>query len=387
MRSKIEPDNRCTGCNVCISSCPKDAIVSKINELGFWYPQVDSSLCVDCGICKDKCPVYGEKVNNCFDEPVAYAGWNRDENVRKKSSSGGIFTAIAELVINNKGVVYGAAYTKEFSVEHIRVETIEDISKVRGSKYVQSYISTEIYRNIEKDLRTGREVLFSGTPCQTAAVNSRFGNYKNLLTVDVICHGVPSPYAWQKYLSEISRIGKIENINMRDKSHGWNNMHMSVLVGSRKLDNWFNDSLWGKSFLANLFLRNSCYSCEFKEYKRCSDVSLGDFWDAVRGTHMEYDDDDKGTSVVLVNSDKGHHILSELKNCYLDNILYEWIPEKTYAVVKSSTVNPNREKAFELLKKGIDFSKVLEKCTQQSFFSKCGHKIKGWLKKCVQKRL
>lgn len=367
MAKRIEVNRRCTGCNMCISVCPKQAILLKIDEYGFWYPEIDEESCINCGLCNKICPVYGKNINSRFGEPITYAGWNRNEEVRERSSSGGLFTAIAEGVLMCGGVIYGAAFTELFSVEHRRITSLEELNKLQGSKYVQSLIKPELYITLENDLKSGKQVLFSGTPCQTAAINNWFGDYENLLTVDVICHGVPSPYVWQKYLEELSQQGMLKKINMRDKTTGWNKYHMVITYENGEQDDkWFNDNPWGKSFVSSLFLRESCYSCEFKEYVRTSDISLGDFWEAARGIHRELDDNDKGTSVILVNSPKGKEIIEKLTDCNIVNIPYEWIPDRTYAVVRSSARNVFREKAFNKLNKKKNFTWVVKKYTKAS---------------------
>ena len=380
MQKRISADSRCTGCNMCVSVCPEQAISLSTDAFGFWYPLIDNSVCIDCGACSRLCPVYGVDVDERFNEPVAYAGWNTHDEIRKNSSSGGVFTALGEFILNMGGVLYGAAYVDDLSVEHIRVSSPEKLYRLQGSKYVQSLIRPEIYESLKRDLEAGMPVLFSGTPCQTAGVESLFGKYNNLVTVDVVCHGVPSPASYKAYLQEVSSRGKVAGINMREKSHGWDKFHLVVYFeNGNKSDLWFNDDPWGKSFVRNLFLRESCYACEFKKYKRCADISLGDFWEAARGEHREFDDNDKGTSVVLVNSEKGIKLIEALSGCNLQSISYEWIPERTYAVARSSARNPNREKAFQSLQDGKRFSSVVESCTRTSYFRRVINKTKRML--------
>ena len=379
IENHIKADKRCTGCNICTIVCPKHAIELLISEEGFWYPSVNKE-CVNCGKCIATCPVYGEKPKY-FKEPISYAAWNDDDDVHLKSSSGGIFSLLAENVLKKNGIVYGAAYTEDCSVQHIRISSIDDIEKLRGSKYVQSFISKEIYSALSADISSGRSVLFSGTPCQVAAVNKLLGSYNNLLTVDVVCHGVPSPKAWKSYLREISQESDVQKVDMRYKKHyGWNKYHMLVWFQNGDVDDqWFNDNLWGKSFVHSLFLRNSCYECEFKEYIRNADISLGDFWEAARGTHREYDDNDKGTSVILVNSVRGQEIINHLHGCKLQRIQYEWIPARTYAVERSSARNEKREIAFAELD-SKDFSAIVKKYTKPDTISRIKRKICSLIK-------
>lgn len=368
MVKELVIDNKCTGCNQCVSVCPQNAIELKRTREGFWYPEILKN-CVHCGKCSRMCPVYGGKPIG-FLEPKTFVGWNLNEKIRYESSSGGIFSMLAEKVLEMGGCVYGAAYTSDWQVAHIRITNKAELYRLRGSKYVQSYISPEIYAFMQKDAECGLNILFSGTPCQAAAVHKFLGRYDKFWTVDVICHGVPSCAAWNRYLQELQCKGTITDINMRSKKYGWNHYHMVIEFENGTTDDvWFNDNLWGKSFVRSLFLRPSCYQCEFKEHIRCADISLGDFWEAARGTHTEFDDGDKGTSVILVNSEKGKQLLEGL-NCCVQPIPYEWIPERTYAVVRSSENPTCRAAAFRMLDSNLRFTRIVEKCTMDSFLKR-----------------
>lgn len=376
MKKCIDPDQRCTGCNACVSICPKNAISLRHTTEGFWYPSVDQFTCTGCSICLSTCAVYGDKQLGLFSAPKVFAGWNENDEVRRKSSSGGVFSLLASDVLAIDGVVYGAAYDKnDWSVKHMRVDKSEDLPALYTSKYVQSYIAPEIYETIQEELRDGRKVLFSGTPCQTAACGKQFNADSNFLSVDIICHGVPSPYAWKCYLDETMQNQRPIEINMREKSSGWNDYHMMIQCDNNiKMDTRFIDNPWGKSFVNNLFLRECCYQCEFKEYIRSSDISLGDFWEAVRGDHPEYDDHDRGTSVILINSAKGEAIIERMKG-YFEEIPYDLVPAKTYAVSRSSSRNSNRNDAFSQLNKD-SFSKIVKKYTTKTFMKRVRQKLK-----------
>lgn len=376
MINRIKIDDRCTGCNACIGICPKGAIKLECSSEGFWYPVI-SEKCIDCGKCKQICPVYGEKQKIGFNKPKVYAAWSNDEENVKRSSSGGIFSCLAKRIIDQEGVVYGAAFVKDWKVEHIRVDDKEDVIRLQGSKYVQSFINPNIFKTIKKDLYSGRKVLFSGTPCQTAAVGNVLGHNSKLLLVDVVCHGVPSPKAWEEYLNEIKEKDQIDSIYMRTKHCGWNRYHFLINYSNgEKIDEWINKNDYGKSFIKNLFLRKCCSKCEFKEPLRNADISLGDFWEAARGTHREFDNDDKGTSVVLINSTKGEEAFKDIQNeCFAKQIPYEWVPEKTYAIERSSEENSNRKKAFSKLGK-VKFSVIVKRYTQKTFIQRVIGKIK-----------
>lgn len=390
MLKRIDTDNRCTGCNMCVAVCPVNAISLVVSTEGFWYPSVDSAKCLECSKCIKSCPVYGKNETDNYFEPVCYAGWNLNADEQLNSSSGGIFSLLARYVLGEDGTVYGAAYTNSFYVEHIRVDSINELDKIRRSKYVQSFISEELLNAVKEDLMSGKLVLFSGTPCQIAGINKLYHQFENLLTVDVVCHGVPSPKAWKSYLKEvIEENGPIKSINMRNKANGWKKFFFSTeFCDNSTKETWFNDNVWGKSFVKNLFLRESCYHCEFKNKIRCSDISLGDFWEAARGVHNEFDNEDRGTSIILVNSNKGTMAVKKLQTegmCFIRNIPFHWIPKNTYAVTKSSTYNTRRSQAFELLDKER-FSKITERLSSTSAEQAFIHRVKYIVKKLIKYR-
>ena len=326
----------CCGCHACTSVCARQCISMQEDNEGFLYPVVDEGTCTDCGLCEKVCPVINQ------DEPrkplKVYAAKNKDEEIRKQSSSGGIFTPLAESVIREGGVVFGAKFDKDWNVVHAWTDTIEGIADFRGSKYVQSTIG-DTYREAREFLKQGRKVLFSGTPCQIAGLRKFLRKeYDNLLTVDVVCHGVPSPLVWRKYLEEtreklraerdagkntvsssLMEMPVITGISFRDKTHGWkkygfrfryaaskaagNSVSSSANDSERTLLQPFPENVFMKGFLKNLYLRPSCYACASRSGKSGSDISIADFW-GVQNYYPEFDDD-RGVGLVLVNSDKG----------------------------------------------------------------------------------
>lgn len=235
----IEDKKECCGCSACVQRCPKQCIVMKEDEEGFLYPVVDKEVCIDCGLCEQVCPVLRQREER---EPLeVYAAFNKNEEVRMQSSSGGIFTALAEPIIKEGGVVFGARFNEDWEVVHDYVETVEGLSAFRGSKYVQSRIGCT-FSQAEQFLKQGRKVLFSGTPCQIAGLKLFLRKeYENLLSVDFICHGVPSPGVWRQYLNEfivyqgnkkkisffpskpiiLNSIRDISRIEFRNKRLGW----------------------------------------------------------------------------------------------------------------------------------------------------------------------
>ncbi|MCD7894895.1 MAG: Coenzyme F420 hydrogenase/dehydrogenase, beta subunit C-terminal domain [Erysipelotrichaceae bacterium] len=244
---------------------------------------------------------------------LAYAALNLNDDIRNKSSSGGIFYEIAKYVVLNDGVVYGARYDDHWLVVHDHTENIKDISSFLGSKYVQSNMNNQ-YEKIKIDLMSGRLVLFSGTPCQIRGLQCFLGKeYENLITVDFICHGVPSPKVWEKYINELSNGHNITKINFRDKSKGW--QHFSLRIDFSD-GNYYSktqqEDLYMRGFLQDIYLRPSCYQCRFKGIERKSDLTLADYW----GINNIYPElyDDKGTSLIFIHSKKGKNIFLKISN-------------------------------------------------------------------------
>lgn len=299
----------CCGCSACANACPKACITMQADGEGFLYPHVDAATCIDCSLCEKTCPFLA---NLEAKQPLhTYAAVNPNEEERYKSSSGGIFTMLVRETINNGGVVYGAAFDRGWSVHHIAIEQEEDIPLLQGSKYVQSIIGSN-YRAVNDYLKTGRKVLFSGTACQIAGLKRYLRkDYDNLLTVDVVCHGVPSPMIWQDYISTLQKESLIEHISFRDKQPGWLNYNFTIdYKEGRKSSESHNENLYMKGFLRDLYNRPSCHNCKVKGGRCASDITLGDFW----GVDKFYPElnDNCGVSVVLTNTQKGNDIIIEI---------------------------------------------------------------------------
>lgn len=346
----LENMNDCTGCNACFNACPKSAINMISNDEGFWYPQIDEKKCIKCGLCQKVCPVNNAKYDN-FSEPECYAVMGDDE-LRKKSSSGGAFSYFAENILKQNGVVCGAAFTNDWTVQHIIIDNLEDLQKLRGSKYVQS-ITTDCYKRIKEYLSNNVKVLFSGTSCQVAGLKGFLGKeYDNLYCIDIICHGVPSPKVLQKALKEKVDGENIEGINFRDKIFGWTtNYHISIKTDKSSNIYTGKDFPYISSFLRNYSLRLCCGDCKFNKLPRQGDITIGDFWGV--NDYNENLNDGKGTSVVILNSEKGRILFGEIKN---NTKLYEKIPlqvieKRNYNLVRSSEHSEYREKFFKNLDK------------------------------------
>ena len=336
----------CCGCCACGDICPKQAISFKNDEEGFWYPQVDRTKCVNCNLCEKVCPFLKEKDTS---KPLdCFAAFNKNEEERKNSSSGGIFALLMNHVLDEQGVIFGAVLDKNWMVCHTHVDNYEDAKLLRGSKYVQSYLEGN-YKQVQEYLKQGRKVLFSGTSCQVAALKNFLGKeYDNLITVDVVCHGVPSPGVWKEYLkylrrpegavkgkntvlSSLNDTPSIEGISFRDKANGWKKYGFVVRYstdhrevekfGLSSLNTNFvweshDDNVYMQGFLNNFYLRPSCYRCRVKAGRCGSDLTLGDFW-GIEDV-MPHIDDDKGVSLVLANSKKGEDIIR-----IINPVLYE----------------------------------------------------------------
>lgn len=324
---RINDKSKCCGCEACRSVCPKQCISMRVDKEGFLYPEVNQLECIDCKLCEKVCPVLHPIAST--EEPMVFAGINNDTQIRLQSSSGGIFTLIAESVLQKGGVVFGARFDENWKVVHGYTETVEGLARFRGSKYVQSYIG-DSFLQAKKFLDEGRDVLFSGTPCQIAGLkNFLRKSYQHLLTVDVVCHGVPSPKVWRKYLEEsvckaynikkrnssFSLTDKITYISFRSKEKGWKTYHVKIEYQSGKRELLLaSKNAYIRAFLTSLSLRPCCYACPAKLYQVQSDITLADFWGVDR-LHPEMDDD-KGYGLILVHSDYALVLLRTL-DCQL----------------------------------------------------------------------
>ncbi|MGE9965390.1 Coenzyme F420 hydrogenase/dehydrogenase, beta subunit C-terminal domain [Fusicatenibacter saccharivorans] len=365
MRNKKE----CCGCTACFHICPINCIVMKEDEEGFLYPNIDKAKCIHCNKCKEVCP--NRNIENRNTRTQTFVGYYKDDEVRKQSSSGGIFSAIAEWILQQKGVVFGAAFDENFEVHHIAVETKEELIKLRGSKYVQSRLENT-FLEAKEYLEKKRKVLFTGTACQIAGLkNYLSAEYENLYTVDVLCHGAPSPKIWRMYLDDKKEQyqASINKVEFRNKDDGWKNYFISIAFSNmeRFYTHYYKDK-FTRMFLDNLDLRPSCYSCVFKEIPRISDVTIGDSWGVEN--YMPDMDDDKGTSVILVHSSNGEKIFREIrKKLIVSEVGLDVAVSPTADSRKSVTMHPNRNKYLEGVKRGENFD-VLYEYVKKSFLQR-----------------
>lgn len=303
----IEKKEDCCGCSACAMICRHKAITMIEDELGFKYPKLNASLCIDCGLCEKVCPL-----SNDYDKSssqTVIAARHKDLTELDKSRSGAVFAALSDSILDDGGVVYGAGFDDEFKIVHKRAETKIERDELRGSKYVQSDLGNT-FRILRKELKEGKKVLFTGTPCQTAALKSYLGkDYANLYLADIICHGTSSPKIWHDYLKFIETMNRarIKTVNFRDKQlFGWSSHQESFIFRNKN-----KKQIFPFKFYNDLALRPVCYSCRFANTDRPSDITLGDFWGWEKSV-PEFNKDNKGISLLLINSEKGKLLFEKI---------------------------------------------------------------------------
>lgn len=346
--------NDCTGCNSCATACPKNAIKMVHDNEGFLIPEVDSTLCIDCNICKKSCPISNPLQRNKYDEPIVYAAYNLDEDIRQSSSSGGLFSALTTPFLKEGNCVVAAAFDEHLALHHKIAYSKDDISKMRGSKYVQSQVG-DIYKQVKEKLNSGIKVLFVGTPCQVSALYSYMHkDCDNLYTVDLICHGVPSPGLFKHYLQSISiNTDEIEWGNYHFRDFFSSGMFVSSLIypnGKRKTIE-INKHSYITAYLKGWLHRRTCYSCHFNGIPRQADVTIGDFWGIMSGK-VKYDGTSKnGVSVVLCNTAKGEELFNSVsKTLYHERKTLEDAIVDNHNLIESDNIPPQREYIYEDLK-------------------------------------
>lgn len=351
---EIKEKQKCSGCGACSQRCPQACIAMRPDGEGFLYPAVDEARCVRCGGCVRVCPMLTPQEREPNRNCRAYAAVHREETVRRNSSSGGVFFALASAVIRQNGVVFGAAMSDDCkTVLHAEAHRTEELGRLMGSKYVQSRIGNA-YASAERYLQAGRRVLFSGTPCQIAGLRAFLQrDYDHLLTQDLICHGVPSPSVWEGYVDsfEQKRKSPVRRASFREKTSGWETYSLVLdFADQSRYCRSASQDLYLRGFLSDLYLRPSCYACPFKGTNRRSDLTLADLWGAKDIAPSLYDG--KGTSLVLANTEKGEKALCALPQ------LHPLLPveaERAFAYNRSALVcakeNGDRGAFFRALQK------------------------------------
>ena len=350
---QIESAINCCGCGACAQRCPQSCITMIEDQEGFKYPEVDHTQCIDCHLCEKVCPV------NASTQPIepieCWAMRSKDEKVVRESSSGGIFTYLANQVLEQGGVVFGARFDDNWNVVHDYVENKSDLYRLQTSKYVQSD-TNHIMLKVENFLKEKRLVMFAGTPCQIAALKLFLRKeYDNLYLVEIVCHGVPSPKVWHLYLKEITNnfTGKITDINFRDKSTGWAKYSVKVVVDNKIFKSIYDTHPYMKAFLTEFIIRPSCYNCHFKSHRSFADITIGDYWGIDRLPNIS--NDDKGYNIVIIRTPKGLGLIKDKKNVWFRQTNTNQLFQK--AIYDSAFFRLNRKAFWKyLLRNGLDKS-------------------------------
>lgn len=350
------PVQNCSSCAACANVCARNAISMQLDAEGFYRPVIDAGKCVECGACERACPwnkpVENPNVANV--SPKTVAAYAKDEPVRLLSSSGGIFTVLAERILDDGGVVIGVAQTAPTHFEHIVVDDKADLAKLRGSKYVQADVGL-VYREVRGLLKAGRKVLFSGAPCQVAGLYSMLGNAAtaDLFTVDIVCHGTPSVKVFEKSVREQEKVNNavFSGVNFRDKTTGWNSYSLSCHFDNGQSFRMHHDrSKYMRLFLSRICQNVSCDDCRYRKLPRIADITLGDYW-GISKYHPEMNDN-KGTSVVLLNTTPGSMLFESVADKVVQcDSKVEYAIAGNPCIVRSSKPHPKRAEFFANLDK------------------------------------
>lgn len=309
INAKNTDRNNCCGCSACQQACPHDCILMKADKEGFLYPKVNEAQCINCGLCSNACAWIERQNDNKTEKktPVVFASKYKDDDVRHKSTSGGVFTAFASYILKKSGVVYGASFQSiSQDVCHIGISDMNELDKIRGSKYVQSR-QRNVFREIRNHLNRGIIVLYSGTPCQCEGLR-RFlrKDYENLFIIDILCHSVPSPRVFKDLLDSLG--ADFDEVSFRDKSKGWRNSYVFRLF---RQDGMIINETYLTLFFKGLINRPSCYHCKFTNTHRSGDITIGDYWN-INSVYPGFEDS-LGVSCLLINSEKGKEFFDEIK--------------------------------------------------------------------------
>lgn len=377
---KLADKIKCTGCTACAQICASGAISMMEDKEGFLFPVIDEKLCISCKKCIGTCPVLNKPQKNVPAE--VFAARAKDEDTVSRSSSGGLFSAFANKVLEYGGVVFGAGYDEKQKVIHKSATSEEETKGLTGSKYVQSDIK-DTYKSVKACLKEGKKVLFAGTPCQCAGLEGFLSkDYSNLLIVDFACHGVPSPGLFRKYLEYMSTKGEIKSVRFRDKTTDRKSGHyisVEYKDGTVYREASVKDP-YMLAFLQNISLRQSCYSCEFKDFSSGSDITIGDFWGIDKTDSFLCDKE--GVSLVILNTDKGRTFFEGIE----DSILFDKRTAKealreNKSIVTSTAKNPLRNKFLRDMNR-VDINRLSKKYCSNS----AAAKIRRLIAKCRKDR-
>ena len=380
MKEVLEHD-KCTGCAACYTACAHNAITMQFDNEGFEYPVIDQNACVDCGLCQATCPVIHydyEKRKEYSDAQIGYAARNINYNQRLISSSGSIFPVLAEYVLEKGGIVVGIAYDEDFNTRHLIIDKKENLPLLQGSKYLQCSADNATFKQIRKELNSGRLVLYSAMACQIEGLKSFLRrNYENLYTIDLICMGIPSPKVWQTYLSTFFQGESIKHVNFKEKSIGWDSFCFHIETDKRCFKERGMKNLFLQSMFRSWNMRKSCFNCPFKKAERISDFTLADCW----GAHklVPQINDNKGLSSVVVHSKKGQDLWNIVKD-KMDTVIIpiEDIADGNSNLISNKPQTGDRGKFYCLLHKNPRMAFVkLCSVKEPSLFRKIIRKIGG----------
>jgi coenzyme F420-reducing hydrogenase beta subunit len=349
----------CCGCRACEHICPMNCIRMIEDEEGFYYPLKNDDLCTHCGLCEKVCPnVNKNKLSSSADkvfQPKAYMAIHRDETVLAESASGGVFSAIVESYCKDNFVVFGVEFDEKLHAIHSYSETIEGTDKYRKSKYIQSDIN-DSYKKVERFLREGKSVLFTGTPCQIAGLRLFLRkDYDNLFCVDLVCHGVPSQKVFNDYKDYLQKKyeGEIRSFTFRHKTHtnskDWNSRNIKAVINDKTIVMNSQEDVYLKGYHSGLFYRPACYECKYANPNRVSDVTMADFW----GVEKLYPNENvhKGVSVLLANTAKGQLLVQKMhKQMKLDKVDINYVIESNAQLNRPAKMHPKRDKFYRLIK-------------------------------------
>lgn len=390
------PPTLCTGCGLCADLCHVNAIEMTWNNDGFLVPTIDPNLCIGCTACIRHCIANKDREQSYQSQPLqSYGGWNKNEEDLLQSSSGGIFSAIARWIFEKKGCVFGVVWADSITAKFAKAESLVELAPMRGSKYTQAK-TQGVYRSVKEELKTGRPVLFSGVPCQVHALKTYLGKIpKNLITVDIVCHGVPSHILLEKYVSSYkTHCSEISELKFRDKRTGWLNYQVKHIYnnGDEKLYNLSKDK-YMRLFLSDRILNKPCYQCAFLSHPRPGDLTLGDFW-GVDYYHKDWPLKG-GIAAILVNTEKGKMILNHIgSNITIHEESYERMLSHQNGFKRDLQIPHDRDKILAMLKEK-ELDKVVEyacdcfsfagfRINRRWFWYQWLKRIKGSIKKVLQ---
>ena len=347
----------CNGCEACANICPKNAIKMVRDAEGFAYPNINHELCIKCGRCSEICPALNFAATDIYAFPPTFAAIYPNEIILRQSSSGGVFTALSEFILKKGGFIFGAGFSKNYRVRHAAVSELDKLKNLRGMKYVQSKIG-DIYRQVKNALAKSL-VLFSGTPCQCVGLKHFLGgDFDNLLTVEVICRGMPSPALWERYIDRLGYAHDIASVNFRSKRNAWGQRMDINFFDQEHRTSLLGNNIYGRLFRRNLSLRPSCSTCKFKFPNGQADLTIGDAWGVKDFAPEMYDE--RGVSIVFIHTQKGANVL-EQTNLKLQEVKFPDAVKKNPFFISSAIADTRREKFFAELVDSEDWYALMQK--------------------------